>query len=64
MTAKEVQFTTKETPGAVLIPMGEFRRIGAKAAEGRTKPVLTVVHVNYCILMPNQQQQENQQIYA
>jgi hypothetical protein len=63
MTTKEVKFATKETPGAVLISMGEFRRIGAKAAEGRTKPVLTVVHVNYCILMPNRQQ-ESQQAYA
>jgi hypothetical protein len=25
---------------------------------------LTIVHVNYCILMPNQQQQENQQIHT
>jgi hypothetical protein len=59
MTTKEVKFATRETPGAVLIPMGEFRRMGAKTAEGITRQVLTIVN---CCILPLQQ--ESQQIHA
>jgi hypothetical protein len=44
-------FATKNTPGAILVNVGELRKKGA-AVDKKNDLVLTIVHVNYCPFPP------------
>lgn len=42
-------FATRDTPGAVLVSVGELRKKG-QPVDKKKDAVLTVVHVNYCLI--------------
>jgi hypothetical protein len=46
-----VVFATKNTPGAVLVSVGELRKSG-QPVDKKKDIVLRVVHVNYCLFPP------------